>query len=422
MLYWQIVTAGFAAVAYATERPTRLYVASYAGTVSTVELKSAGPNKASVLEVTYTANECAKTPSWLTLDQRKNLLYCTDRDLTSGNGTLNVFETSRKGKLTHLSRVPSIAGTVSSVAYGKNDNGLAVAAYQTSTFQTFDVSDPKAPEFLQSWSYTLEQPGPVLPNQQDPHPHQAVLDPTKKYVLVPDLGADIVRLFGVQSGSLLLNPLGSLVTLPPGTGPRHVAFHKINSKKTLLYVLGELDNTIATYELSYPRGQPLRATLLQSVSTFGEGNSAPAGTSAAEIQVTVSPQYLPRVHRIRESGLVTNIYQGDGKFVVISSRNDKKFMLPNFDPTNSTQIVSDSIVTFGINSQSGLLKLSQVHPAGGRVPRHFEVNKAGTLVAVGLQSDSRVVLIDRDAQTGELQGFRASVNIAGEIVASIFDE
>jgi 6-phosphogluconolactonase (cycloisomerase 2 family) len=114
--------------------------------------------------------------------------------------------------------------------------------------------------------------------------------------------------------------------------------------------------------------------------------------------------------------------KGDGKFVVISSRNDKKFTLPNFDPTNSTQIVSDSIVTFRINSRTGLLKLSQVYPSGGRVPRHFEVNKAGTLVAVGLQSDSRVVLIDRDAKTGNLNGFRASVSIAGEIVASIFDE
>lgn len=60
--------------------------------------------------------------------------------------------------------------------------------------------------------------------------------------------------------------------------------------------------------------------------------------------------------------------------------------------------------------------------AGGRSPRHFSVNKAGTLIAVGLQSDGRVVVIDRDVSTGALKGFIASVSIPGEIVAVIFDE
>ncbi|CAG9952148.1 unnamed protein product [Clonostachys rosea f. rosea IK726] len=393
MLSRCFLAAGFAALAYAAN-PTRLYVASYAGTVSTVELNNAGQ-----LEVTTTATECALTPSWLTLDQRKKLLYCTDRDLTSGNGTLNTFKTSSDGRLVHLSRVPTIPGTVSSVTYGKNANGLAIAAYQTSTFQTFDVSNPKAPKFQQAWTYTLEKPGPVLPNQEAPHPHQTVLDPTGKYVLVPDLGADIVRLFAVDSKSLLLKPLDPLVTLPPGTGPRHVAFHVTKDKKTLLYVLGELANTIATYEVTYPKGQSPQAKVLQSISTFGQGKSAPSGTSASEVQVT-----------------------DDGRFVVVSSRGDKTFTLPNFDPTNSTEIASDSIMTFGINSHAGTLDLLQVFPSGGRVPRHFEINNAGTLVAVGLQSDARVVLIDRDAKTGNLKGFKADITIPGEIVAAIFDE
>lgn len=282
MLYRYVLMAAIAGIAQTAERPTRLYVASYAGTVSTVQLNAGG------LEVTHIATECAPTPSWLTLDQHKKLLYCADRGLAPGNGTLNTFKASHDGKLVHLSRVPTIPGTVSSVAYGKKDNGLAIAAYTTSTFQTFDVSDPAAPKLQQTWTYTLEKPGPVLPNQEAPHPHQSVLDPTGKYVLVPDLGADILRLFEVDSRSLLLKPLEPLVALPPGTGPRHVAFHKTKDGKTLLYVLGELANTITTYELSYPANRPPKVKLLQSTSTFGEGNSAPNGTSAAEVQVTVN--------------------------------------------------------------------------------------------------------------------------------------
>lgn len=79
-------------------------------------------------------------------------------------------------------------------------------------------------------------------------------------------------------------------------------------------------------------------------------------------------------------------------------------------------------MTFGIDSHAGTLDLLQVFPSGGRVPRHFEINNAGTLVAVGLQSDARVVLIDRDAKTGNLKGFKANITIPGEIVAAIFDE
>ena len=282
MLYRYVLMAALAGIAHAAERPTRLYVASYAGTVSTVQLKAGG------LEVTHIATECAVTPSWLTLDQHKKLLYCTDRGLAPGNGTLNTFKTSHDGKLVHLGRVPTIPGTVSSVTYGKKDNGLAIASYQNSTFQTFDASDPTAPKLQQTWTYALDKPGPVLPNQEAPHPHQAVLDPTGKYVLVPDLGADIVRLFEVDSRSLLLKPLEPLVALPPGTGPRHVAFHTTKDRKTLLYVLGELANTITTYELSYRSNRPPKVKLLQSTSTFGEGNSAPNGTSAAEVQVTVN--------------------------------------------------------------------------------------------------------------------------------------
>lgn len=44
----------------------------------------------------------------------------------------------------------------------------------------------------------------------------------------------------------------------------------------------------------------------------------------------------------------------------------------------------------------------QTAAAGGRNPRHFSLNKAGTLVASALQDDNRVVIIERDVKTGLL--------------------
>lgn len=108
--------------------------------------------------------------------------------------------------------------------------------------------------------------------------------------------------------------------------------------------------------------------------------------------------------------------------MIVSSRGENSFTLPNFDASNSTEIVSDAIITFSVDHGSGELALLQTFPSGGRFPRQFSINKAGDLLAVGLQSDSRVVVIERDVETGLLQRFVANATVAGEVTAVIFNE
>lgn len=98
------------------------------------------------------------------------------------------------------------------------------------------------------------------------------------------------------------------------------------------------------------------------------------------------------------------------------------FDITNFDTTNSTKIPSDAIATFAIDQHTGHLDFKQLFPSGGMVPRQFSVNKAGDQVAVGLQSDGRVVVISRDVKTGLLKDFIANISIAGEVVCVIYDE
>jgi 6-phosphogluconolactonase len=67
--------------------------------------------------------------------------------------------------------------------------------------------------------------GPVRPRQQKPHPHGVRLSPGGGYVIVVDLGTDqhVVYRFDGRQG--LLQPHGSAAA-PPGSGPRHMAFHR----------------------------------------------------------------------------------------------------------------------------------------------------------------------------------------------------
>lgn len=71
--------------------------------------------------------------------------------------------------------------------------------------------------------------------------------------------------------------------------------------------------------------------------------------------------------------------------------------------------------TFALN-QDGTLTFTQVSPAGGSFPRHFTLNKWGTLAAIGLQDSDAVVVLSRDAATGKLGNPVARIELDGEIV------
>jgi 6-phosphogluconolactonase (cycloisomerase 2 family) len=110
----------------------------------------------------------------------------------------------------------------------------------------------------------------------------------------------------------------------------------------------------------------------------------------------------------------------------VSSRNEKSFAIPDPDSPPEERdpetVNSDSLVTFAIDPHTGALAFLQKFPAGGLIPRHFALNKAGTLVAVALQQDGRVVIIERDIVTGQMRDIVASVRLEGEVTAVIFSE
>jgi 6-phosphogluconolactonase (cycloisomerase 2 family) len=116
------------------------------------------------------------------------------------------------------------------------------------------------------------------------------------------------------------------------------------------------------------------------------------------------------------------IFKPDHKFLLTSSRNATFFQIANFDAKNSTKIPSDTLHTWVIDHATGKLSLKQIAPSGGSYPRQFSINKNGDMVAVGLQMDGRVVVIERDVMDGTLGDFVASVDVAGQVTSVIFDE
>lgn len=169
-------------------------------------------------------------------------------------------------------------------------------------------------ELVQNETYALAHPpGPDPARQEAPHPHDAIVDPTGQYLLVPDLGADLIRVFKLDHrarAARTLTPLPPVVA-SPGSGPRHGAFVRVpatatatapdvdgSRSRTFFYLVSELANTITGYEVTYygeGEEEKLDFGELFTLGTHGEGRLIPEGAAAAEIQVTVRSCHGKRI-------------------------------------------------------------------------------------------------------------------------------
>ncbi|KAL1845853.1 hypothetical protein VTK73DRAFT_423 [Phialemonium thermophilum] len=374
---------------------TLLYVASYAGNITTLNL-TLHSNTSGSLHAVSSTDGCAPNPSWLTLDRANSTLYCLDEGLNVHKGTLSSYKTSEDGTLARLDKVDTIWGPVYGAIYGSGGRGLALAEYLGSSVTSYSIADPAALALVQAETFHLPHPG-VDPVRQDAaHPHEALVDPTGQFLVVPDLGSDLVRIFSIDSDTLKWTELDPLVAVP-GSGPRHGAF-LVTANKTFYFLVTELSSTLTTYEVQYNSNKTLTFHAVYNTTTHG-GPSAPPGASGAEIHI--SP---------------------DSRFLIVSSRAEGTLSIPNFDRKNGTKIPSDPLFNFEIDPETGALHLIQTFPAGGMIPRQFSINKAGTLLAVGLQQDGRVVVISRDPASGWLTSFVGSADVEGQITCALFDE
>ncbi|KAK7754147.1 hypothetical protein SLS62_003993 [Diatrype stigma] len=400
-----------------------LYVTSYAGTLTTLKLtattsssSSDGLSRASLETVSATSN-CGPSPSWVTLDTRHSLLFCADEGLGRPTGFVTSYETSSGGVLVLLDRIEVLAGAVAITPYGRELLYLSISVSGGSPQRRTGEL-----ELVQNETYALAHPpGPDPVRQEAPHPHDAIVDPTGQYLLVPDLGADLVRVFKLdrRGRAATRTPLPPVVA-SPGSGPRHGAFVRVpttapdgrSRSRTFFYLVSELANTITGYEVVY-HGEGEGTGKLDfdeqfTIGTHGEGEPVPEGAAVAEIQVTP-----------------------DGRFLIVSSRNESSSNIPHVERSRSNNgdsndniggTPSDSLISFRIHQTTGLLTKLQEFPAGGLIPRHFSVSADGSLVAVGLQGDGRVVVISRNLETGKLEDYIAYADVEGEVTAVIFDE
>lgn len=128
--------------------------------------------------------------------------------------------------------------------------------------------------------------GPVGPHrveQQQAKPHFNLFDPSGRYVVVPDKGLDRVFSFRFEDGRLY--PTAQpFAQAREGAGPRNAVFHP---RRSLLYVVNELDSTLTTYGFDAGTGALTPQHVTPTLPATFTGNSRAAGVAMDRAARTV---------------------------------------------------------------------------------------------------------------------------------------
>ena len=288
-------------------------------------------------------------PSWIALSRDKSTLYALSE---GGDGAVSAFAVEKDGALQKINAQP-LADSPAHLGVDKTGKWLATAAYNAGTVTLFAI-EPDGKIGAQKQQFQLEGSGPKASRQEKSHAHQAIFSPDNRRLWVADLGSDRVWLYDFDADKGALKPSSPpFVALPPGSGPRHLAF---KAKGGFAYVVSELGNTISVFE--FASGAP---KLVQTISTLPADFQ---GTSyAAEIAVSA-----------------------DGRFVYASNRGAKG---------NASDIAVFAVSREGRLSPAG-------RAATGQAPRHFALDPSGKWLLAANQQDRAVTVYAVDAQTGAL--------------------
>jgi 6-phosphogluconolactonase len=295
------------------------------------------------------ACEAIQNPHYLALDRTQNYLYSAHGD-SSEIGAYARDAVS--GKLTLLNKQPTGGDNSSTVTADPSNryvvlaNGPGVAVFPINT----DGSLAPRTELV----VPEGEPGPYRREQHGPHPHQAIFEPSGRFVVAPDKGLDKVHLFRFDpTGGRLVRHDKPFVKARYGAGPRHIAFH---GTSPYAYLVNELDSTITSYHWSVDRGElvPFQRTSTLPATYTGDSTGA---------EIAVAPS---------------------GTFLYVSNRGH------------------DSIGVFSIDATSGMLAPVAWEPVQGRRPRFFCLDPSGAQLYAANEDSHTIVVFDIDSVTGQL--------------------
>jgi 6-phosphogluconolactonase len=295
-------------------------------------------------------------PSWVTIHPNGKFLYAVSELGNDGkvSGAVTAFAIdSKTAALRTLNSVSSGGGGACHVVVDKTGKTLMVANYGAGSVAALAVHDDgtlgDSPVLIQHKGSSVDPR-----RQRGPHAHGVFLSADNRFLFVPDLGLDEILSYRLDAAKSSIAPNDPpFTTVPPGSGPRHFAFHP---KGKFAYAVDEMKSTVTAFRYDAARGA---LSQIQNISTLpkdftGQDNSA-------EIQVDTR-----------------------GRFLYASNRGH------------------DSITVFSIAGNGQLTVVDNVS-SGGKAPRSFRIDPTGAYLIAANQNSNNLAVFQVDAKTGRLK-------------------
>jgi 6-phosphogluconolactonase len=338
-------------------RMERIYVGTYTNTTSKgIYLFELDPATGAFTARGLAAE--AEDPHFLAIHPNHRLLYAGasrgDANDPPKTGAVDAFAIDpASGKLTLINQQWSGGKGATYVSVDPSGRDLLVANYGSATIAAL----PIAPDGrLAPPAVVIHHMGSSVNPERQSHayPHSINPDPTGRFAFVPDLGLDKIFCYGVNPDTTVLMPNDPpFTTVPPGNGPRHMAF---SPDGRFAYVVQEMGGAVVAFAYNAEQGS---LSQVQIISTLPSDFTA--ANTAADVHVHPS-----------------------GKFLYASNRGH------------------DSIAIFAIDPATGRLTSRGWQSTQGKTPRNFAIDETGRWLIAANQGSDSIALFRIDESTGAL--------------------
>lgn len=298
-------------------------------------------------------------PTFLSVDAKRLALHANSEVDGWNEGTVSAYSINpQTGRLAYINKQPTRGSTTAQNSQDRKGNFLLAANYSSSpegelpnkAIIVLPIRDDGGLEPGVADAVHIGT-GPNPDRQERPHPHAVQATPDNRYLVVADLGLDLLITYRFDPASGNISRHGA-AALPPGSGPRHFVFHP-NGRS--FYLVNELTSSVASFAYDPDDGS---FQLLHIEPTVPE--AALATNSCSEIQIGPG-----------------------GRVLYVANRGH------------------DSLSILTLN-EDGRVILDKTVPCGGKTPRHFAIDPSGSFLAVANQDSDRISLFAIDRQTGDL--------------------
>ncbi len=293
----------------------------------------------------------AREPAFFVLTPDGSRLYTCNSGTPGGLSAYAVEP--HTGRLTLINRVLAGGGDTSFITLDRTGRYVLVANYDGGNVAVFALRPDGA---IGDWTGFDQHTGRSVNPRRQAHAyaHAIVLDPTNRFVLVPDLGVDRLYIYRFDGNSGALTPNEpAFAAISPGSGPRHVRFHP-NGR--WVYLINEIASTIIAFSWDSTNG---RLAPFQTITTLPADFK---GVSAcAELEI-----------------------HPNGRLLYCSNRGD------------------DSLAGFAIDQDTGRLTPVEHVSSGGKSPRNFAFDPTGRWIIVTNHDSNNALVFRVDTATGRL--------------------